>query len=235
MRILKSFIHKFGRWYCNEICRLEFFHQSFIRINERPIELSFVFRQLMQTCPQKVLDVGTGTTALPHVIRNCGFLVTATDNVKDYWPSGMFNRHYYVMNDDITNTRINDRYDFISCVSVLEHVEAYDKAITNMFKLLQPNGHLLLTFPYNENQYVPNAYKLPGAVLYGRDDPSTCQIFSRNEINRWLEHDQGRIVEQEYWQFWEGEFWRCGSQILPPLQVDKHKRHQLTCLLIQKI
>ena len=233
MNILKSFVHRFGRWYCNEICHREFIAQSFRRINERPIEFSFIFRQLLQTCPKKILDVGTGDTALPDLMRNCGFLVTGTDNIKDYWPLGMFNRHYWVMNDDITDSKIDDKFDFITCVSVLEHIEAYNKAMANMFRLIRANGYLLITSPFNESRYIPNVHKLPDAG-YGQNLPYICQVFSRREINTWLDHYKGRIIEQEYWQVWEGEFWTFGKQVLPPRKVSKNDRHQLTCLLIQK-
>jgi len=183
-------------------------------------------------CPTKILDVGTGTTTLPHLMRNCGFVVTSTDNVSDYWPSGIFNRHYHVINDDITYTQIKETFDFISCISVLEHIKNFDNAVTNMFKLLNPDGHLVLTFPYNENQYIPNVYKLPGAV-YGQNAPYRCQVFSRSELDRWINNNNGRIVEQEYWRVWEGEFWTFGKQLVPPIQVDKTDRHQLSCILIQ--
>lgn len=234
MKIIKSTLHNFGRWYGSEVCRREYRSQEFYRINERPVELSFVFRHLSKACPRKVLDVGTGTTALPQLMRNCGFLVTAIDNVRDYWPSGMFNRHCHVINDDITDTRIDETFDFITCISVLEHIEAYDKAIANMFKLLKTNGCLALTFPYNEKRYVSNVYQLAGAG-YGQDAPYICQAFSRNEIEKWLTLHNARMVDQEFWQFWEGEFWTLGDQITPPRQVTPADKHQFTCLLLQKI
>jgi len=171
--------------------------------------------------------------ASTSLMRNCGFLVTATDNIKDYWPSGMFNRHYYILDDDITETRIEEEFDFVSCVSVLEHIEAFDKAVACMFKLLRSGGHLAMTFPYNESKYIANVYELPGAG-YGQDIPYICQVFFRCEIDGWLRDDRGRIVQQEYWRFWQGDYWTFGDQVLPPLQVGENDRHQLTCILLQK-
>ena len=219
------------------ICKLEFNRQSFIGFNERPVEFSFVFRWLKKLYPKNVLEVGTGTTALPHLMRNCGCLVTAIDNIKDYWPSGMSNRHYYVVNNDITASQINinDKFDLITCISVLEHIEKHDAAICNMFNLLNPNGHLILTFPYSENQYVKNVYELTGSNFSGKNIPYVCQSFSRNELSKWLQENDGEIVEQEYWQFWDGDFWRIGNKIIPPLRVSCEEKHQIACLLIQKI
>ncbi len=214
------------------ICRQEFESQAFTRFNERPIEFGFVFRKLGEIYPRTILDVGTGTTALPHLMRNCGCLVTATDNVRDYWPSGMLNRHYHVIDDDITETRLSATFDLITCISVLEHIQNPDNAIRNMFSLLKPNGHLILTCPYNERSYMKNVYELPESS-YGKGAPYITQSYSRTELERWLRENNGDILDQEYWQFWEGDHWTVGNQIIPPKKVTADDRHQLTCIHIR--
>ena len=148
--ILKNLLNYPSQWFC----RREFEKQVFQGFNERPVEYGFVFRKLAEVYPHRILDVGTGTTALPHLMRNCGFLVTATDNVRDYWPEGMLNRHYYIINDDITNSHLKATFDFITCISVLEHIEDADHAVANMLRLLKQDGHLVMTFPYTERNYV---------------------------------------------------------------------------------
>ncbi len=158
-RMIRRFIDRYPQW----ICRREYNAQVFTGFNERPVEFGFVFRKLAEIYPRTVLDVGTGTTALPHLMRNCGFLVTATDNVRDYWPRGMVNRHYHVIDDDITDTHLSGVFDFITCVSVLEHIQRSDDAVGNMLSLLAEGGHLVLTFPYTEQSYVGNVYELPGS------------------------------------------------------------------------
>jgi len=220
-------------FYTRWVCKREFDTQSFVRFNERPVEFGFVFRHLARIYPRDVLDVGTGTTALPHLMGNCGLLVTATDNVRDYWPSGMFNRHYHVIDDDITNTRLQHTFDLITCISVLEHVEDSAAAVRNMFSLLSPGAYLILTFPYTEREYVKNVYELPGSS-YGQDAPYICQSYSRNEITGWLRDNKGDIIEQEFWQFWNGDFWTVGNQIIPPRKVTAEEKHQLSCILIRK-
>jgi len=233
MKAFKSLVlkllHLSPRW----ICKHEFDKQSFLLFNERPVELGFVFRHLAKICPRKILDVGTGTTALPHLMRNCGPLVTAIDNIRDYWVSGMYNRHYYVIDDDITNSQINDTFDLITCISVLEHISDHYAAIRNMFRLLKPSGFLILTFPYTEDRYIENVYKLPGST-YGQDLPFITQSFSRDELSKWIEDNDGVIVDQEYWQFWDGNAWTVGNQIIPPRKVDVEDSHQISCILIQK-
>lgn len=229
IRPVKKLLNFYVQWKC----RKEFESQTFTRFNERPIEFGFLFRKLGEIYPRTILDVGTGTSALPHVMRKCGFLVTATDNVRDYWHSGMFNRHYHVIDDDITDTRLSDTFDLITCISVLEHIQEPDDAVRNMFSLLKPNGHIILTFPYNERSYVRNVYELPGSS-YGKEAPYITQSYSRSELGRWLEENEGTIVDQEYWQFWEGDHWTVGKQLIPPRRVIADDKHQHTCILIRK-
>lgn len=229
----KGLVNKLMNAPSQYICMREFKRQSFTRFNERPVEYGFVFKHLARIYPKKILDIGTGITALPHLIRNCGFYVTAIDNIKNYWPFGMFNRHYYIINDDITNTHLDDEFDLITCVSVLEHIENYDDAIKNMFSLLKPYGHIILTFPYTENKYIRNVYDLPNSS-YGQNASFITQSFSRLELNRWLHDNSGIIIEQEYWRFWEGDYWTAVRQIVPPQKVKVNESHQLTCVIIQK-
>jgi 2-polyprenyl-3-methyl-5-hydroxy-6-metoxy-1,4-benzoquinol methylase len=163
----KSVVKRALDRYPQRICRQEFESQVFSRFNERPVEFAFVFRKLGELYPRKVLDVGTGTTALPHLMRNCGFVVTAIDNVRDYWPSGMQNRHYHIIDDDITNSRLEESFDAVTCVSVLEHIERSADAVANMFRLLNQDGHLIMSFPYTERAYVRNVYEIEGSS-YGQ-------------------------------------------------------------------
>jgi 2-polyprenyl-3-methyl-5-hydroxy-6-metoxy-1,4-benzoquinol methylase len=229
---LKANLRKLINLYPAWVCRREYQRQAFTAFNERPVELAFVFRKLAELYPHTILDVGSGATALPHLMRNCGPLVTATDNVRDYWPAGMFNRHYHILDDDITATRLRQKFDLVTCISTLEHIHQPELAVRNMLRLLQPGGHLILTMPYSERSYVPNVYDLPGSS-YGQGLPYITQSFSRAELDRWLADNGAEIVEQETWQCWEGEYWTVGAQIIPPRRVGVDERHQLTCLDIR--
>jgi len=233
MRAPKNLVRTLLNLYPKIVCRREFRTQRFRRFNERPIEFAFLFERIGKFYPKRVLDVGTGTTALPHLIRNCGCIVTATDNVRDYWPSGMTNRHYWVIDDDITKTRLRSKFDMITCISVLEHIERADDAVRNMVALLNPGGHLVLTCPYNEREYARNVYKLPGSS-YGQSATYITQAFSRKDLNRWTSQLSVAIVDQEYWQFWEGPHWTVGRQVIPPIRVSSEDKHQLTCILMRK-
>jgi 2-polyprenyl-3-methyl-5-hydroxy-6-metoxy-1,4-benzoquinol methylase len=219
MNIVKRINRKvevfFGKKYLNNILLEECMGQHSIPFNERAIEYSFVFRQLGKYCPASILDVGTGLTALPKLMQACNFSITAIDNVKDYWPAGMINRHFLVQNDDITNTRLTSTFKCITCISTLEHIVEFDKAVSNMCNLLDSGGILIASFPYNEKRYCGNVYMLEESRA-AKNFPFITQSFSRVQVDKWCNDQNLSILEQEYWAFFEGEYWSTGERLDHP-------------------
>lgn len=131
-RILKTIFRIYkgiGNIYLKPILLIEQKYPPFRNINERPIEYGFALKHLSEIYVVEVLDVGTGKTAWPHIMANCGFKVTAIDKIEGYWKGGFFNRHYNVINDDITKTKITKKFDLITCISALEHIPNHKEAI----------------------------------------------------------------------------------------------------------
>lgn len=229
----KALIHKLGSYYSRELSRREFLSQQFLGVNERAAEYRFVFDNLIRACPRTVLDVGTGKTALPQLMRTCGFVVTAMDNIRDYWSNGMVNRHYHVLDDDILAPRTSGPFDFITCISTLEHIRDHSRAVRMMFSLLRPGGRLVLTFPYNENAYAENVYALPGSI--GADKYGfITQAFSRREVEGWMMESRAVAISQEYWRFFDGPYWTIGNRVVPPLRVESSELHQISCIALDK-
>ena len=221
-----------GKTYLAPILNAEQTKRPFPQINERPVEYGFSFKHMQQLCTGKVLDIGPGQSSWPHILSTCGYEVTAIDKIEGYWDS-YFNRHYKVISDDITNPNLKTKFQFATCLSVLEHIPDHASAVRNMHKLLEKGGYLILTFPYNEQQYHPNIYKHPKAG-YGQNARSITQVYSRNEVNEWLKETSFKIVDQEYYQVFTGEFWTFGNRVTPCKKVSKDELHQLTCILLQK-
>lgn len=217
----------------NEINYKEYLNPPFFSFNERPVEYSFVFKQVAKFYPKNVLDVGTGITALPHLLANCGCKVTAIDNIKDYWPQGMFNRHYYVQNDDITKSKLKKKFDMVMSISVLEHIKRSDLAVSEMFKLINDGGYLILSFPYNEKKGIGNVYTLPDSNAKVLPNYTT-KAFSRIDLDRWQRDNNASIIEQEYWHFFAGEYWTIGKIQLPPKKVTNKELHHISCVILRK-
>lgn len=114
VHVLKIAVRAIGREYIRRLCAYD--QRKEQRRNERPIEWEFVCRAIRDMNPATILDVGSGTTALPLVMASFGSEVRAIDNIRDYWPAGMQNRHWPVEDRDITKG-IDGRYDLITCVS----------------------------------------------------------------------------------------------------------------------
>jgi len=202
-------------------------------VNERPIEYAFAFKSIYKTAPTSILDVGSGRSSFPALLANCGYKVTAIDQIKQYWGSDFFNRHFYILDDDITNPKLKQNFDLITCISVIEHINNYNNAINGLIKLLNREGYLLLTFPYNENCYIPNNYDLPDAK-YGKDSKFICQTFSNNEVQFWVEKYDLKIINKEYYQIFDSELWATGNRVKYMKRTQKEKKHNLLCLLLRK-
>lgn len=230
----KALAHRAGRWYIRQVCSSESESQPFKHHNERPVEYRFALEVLATTRPKTVLDVGTGTTAWPHLLRNCGFVVTAVDNVRDYWSRGMLNRHWTVLDVDITNLRdFHGSFEAVTCISVIEHIVDHQKAVKSMLQLLAPGGLMIITTPYNHHGPCPNVYKRPDA-LYGQDLPFICRSHSVQEIDQWLQLG-ARLKHRELWRMFSGPVWATGNRISWEQVESEDAPHQLGCFAFEKI
>jgi 2-polyprenyl-3-methyl-5-hydroxy-6-metoxy-1,4-benzoquinol methylase len=234
MRILKSIAHRAGQAYVRKVCLAEFESQKFSHHNERPIEYRFALQALAEKRPQTVLDVGTGTTAWPHLLRNCGYVVSAADNVRDYWPDGMVNRHWTVLDVDIVNPRerVHEQYDAITCISVLEHIPDHVKAVRNMVAMLKPGGLLVLTTPYSHLHPDPNVYDRQDA-LYGKGVSYICRSSSAAELQQWIECGL-RLEHRELWRLYTGPVWATGERCEWSKAQSETEAHQLGCFSFVK-
>ena len=231
-KAILKFYNYLGAKYLNPILELEQRKKPFPVINERSTEYAFSFNHIQKLCSGKLLDIGPGKSSWPHILSTCGIDVTAIDKIEGYW-SSYFNRHYKVRNDDITNPKLKEKYQFATCLSVLEHIPNHKAAIANIHNLLEKDGYLVLTFPYNEHTYHADIYKHPQAG-YGQSANFITQVYSRSEINDWLKDTSFEIVDQEYYQAFTGEFWTMGERVIPCVKTTSADLHHLTCILLQR-
>jgi len=201
-----------GRNFLSPLLRKEQVKRPFPEINERPVEYNFAFKHLRELCNGAILDIGPGQSSWPHLLSICGYKVVAVDKIGGYWNS-FFNRHYKVLNDDITNLAVQEKFQFVTCLSTLEHIPDHRAAVKGMHDALEPGGYLILTVPYNEENYHPNIYDHPNAG-YGQSANYIAQVYSRKEVNEWIADSNFEIVDQEYTQVFTGEYWTMGDKTL---------------------
>jgi SAM-dependent methyltransferase len=208
-------------------------------VTERLVWYKVALGWIIERYPQTLLDVGPGPSAWPHLLAFGGIRVTAIDTMESAWHRPFlnrlwfFNRHWYVIRDDITSSRVTERFDFVTCLSVLELIEDHRAAVRGMFDRLKPGGFLVLSFPYNEHHFIDNAYALPGAG-YGRDLPYICRQYSRAEVDEWLTENSAVVVGRELYRCFTGEFWTMGERLSPPTRAEANDPHHLACFLLQK-
>ena len=232
--IVRSLYGSVGEWYLRPWLTHEWRNAPRDEINERPIEYTFVLKWLWQLSPSRVLDVGTGMSAWPHLLASSGYRVTAVDRkARNWWRPGRFNRHYLVLDDDITASRLTEAYDAVTAISVVEHIPDHGAAMRGMFDRIRVGGHVLVTCPYRDDRYVENVYALPDAG-YNRDAGYVCQVFSRAEVEGWVSENGGVVLAQEYYRIFSGDLWSFGARIHPPLRADRDEPHHLTCIVMQK-
>jgi SAM-dependent methyltransferase len=235
MNPLKALARQAGASYIRHVCSAESDSQTFLNHNERPIEYRFALNCLGRTRPQTVLDVGSGTTAWPHLLHNCGFVVTAIDNVRDYWDHGMINRHWTVLDVDITKPQgLDGKFDAVTCISVMEHIVDHESAVRNILRVLSPGGQLIITTPYSAHQPpCPNVYQRPDA-LYGGDMPYICRSHSAKDIEIWQRLGL-RLRKREMWRLFSGPVWATGKRIPWEEAQSDTAPHQLGCFEFEKI
>jgi 2-polyprenyl-3-methyl-5-hydroxy-6-metoxy-1,4-benzoquinol methylase len=198
-------------------------------VNERAIEYAFIFNCLKELNPETLLDVGTGVTALPSLLDIHIPNVYAMDNITDYWPNGMTNPHFEVMDDDITDPKFEGPVDVITCISVLEHIVDEEQAVRSMIKLLRPGGKLLLTVPYKHDEHVPDAYQITKT-----ERPYICKMYADEDVQRWKSY--GMMFDHaEYWRVWGGVYWGQGHRCKPVMSNSPEIGHQLACIQFTKV
>lgn len=227
-------IHALVRSYERSVLKQEFDAQRFRRHNERPVELAFIFRAIGRCAPKTVLDVGTGTTALPALIANCGPVVTAIDNIRDYWEDGMVNRHWHVVQDDIQAPKLVGQFDMVTCISVLEHIKDHRAAMRSMMRLVRPGGHMVLSCPYTDREFIEDTYRVPGADAESATQVYICNSYSRAELETWLKDGNAELIEDEYWRGFTGKHWAMGTRIAPPEPSTREGPHNHACFLIRR-
>lgn len=233
MNIFKRAIYSGFSILAREVCRREILNQKSAVINEQLGGYRFTLQCICEVHGQTILDVGTGPSAFPALLQTNGCAVTAIDEMTSYWKNSIFpNRHFYVIKDDITNPKFSGTFDVVTCTNTIQHIPNHLDAVREMFNFLRPGGFLILTFVYNEKKYVKNVYELPNAG-YGQNYPFICQIFSRQEIDLWLADNPGKILKQEYFEMFNGEFWTFEGRC-QPRKVTVTDRHHYTHILIQK-
>lgn len=123
---------------------------------------------------KKALDAGCGIGLYSFEIAKNGYFVTGIDIENEKINTAReiakkINAEINFIQGDLTNLHINDKFDFILCSEVIEHIPEDYKVIENLSKVMNIGGRLIITVPriskvswkidYNKFGHVRPGYK----------------------------------------------------------------------------
>ena len=224
--LILNFYKLIARIIINAIVNHEQIKKPFPELNEREIEyyysLSMIIWHRNKNNP-KILDIGTGNSSWPHILSICGHNVKAIDEKGGYWRNIFFNRHYKVYKENILYPkRLKEKFDIITCISTIEHIEQHDLVIKNCYDLLNDSGLLILTFPYDSKTYHKNVSK---------SEKHITQVFNQKTIYRWMIDNDFKLINQRFYSCFNG-VWNRGEKFR--CIESKHEFSNLTCLTLKK-
>ena len=139
------------------ILKILFWHDNRYRTNEiseRPTEYAYALKKLGQHNASTVLDIGPGRSSFPHLLWYCGYKVTAIDPARQYWGAREQNRHYPVIDADITDSVVG-RFDAVISISTIEHIKNIRDALKNIYMSIDEDGVFICTMPISVNWLRP--------------------------------------------------------------------------------
>ncbi|PPR44237.1 MAG: Ubiquinone biosynthesis O-methyltransferase [Alphaproteobacteria bacterium MarineAlpha5_Bin6] len=98
----------------------------------------------------EILDIGCGGGLICEPLARMGANVTGIDFVYENILSAIkhakdSNLNIKYLHKDIEKIKIDSKYDVIIILEVLEHIESWEKLITNISKSLKPKGKLIIS------------------------------------------------------------------------------------------
>lgn len=157
----------------------------------RQWEYPFVFDQIKSCFENKnaeknILDAGSGVTFFPYYIKEkhaaakvycCDYDCSLDETFKNI-NSKIGNKVDFSCSTIQQTGFKNSYFDIIYCISVLEHTNTYTEIIDEFYRILKPNGKLIVTFDISldGSRDIPiNKAEELLKVLYNR--------FSNNDYN----------------------------------------------------
>ena len=139
---------------------------------EQEVRSRIVLSMLDPKSGEVVLDVGcaNGRDLIQLAQSGCKSIgIDLSDKMIDEARKELLNRHITTAEaetGDATNLRFSDEtFDKVFASEVLEHIPNYDRAISEMARVLKPAGHLVITTPNRRSIYGFDRYVIYQTLL----------------------------------------------------------------------
>lgn len=98
---------------------------------------------------KKILEIGSGKNSYKRLFDSCDFIATDIKHFPDVDEIA-----------DVTSLKFkSNSFDIVICISVLEHVKYYQKAVSEIYRVLKPGGEAVVSVPFLFPLHdIPNDY-----------------------------------------------------------------------------
>lgn len=135
--------------------------------------------------PVRVLDVGCGSGFFMLMLKGKAVGLDSADNVEVCRRRGL--QAYSI---DLEKNRFSfedESFDVVVCLEVFEHLRDPKNALSEMFRVLEPNGHLIVSTPNNRMPIwrirdFLLSFSFVSRVYMGRDFGSDQKRYDENEL-----------------------------------------------------
>lgn len=128
----------------------------------------YAFATMLIDADSEVLDIASGEGYGAAMLSGKASRVTGVDNSYDavqHARAEYFSPNIRYIHGDATNLELDDAFfDYIVSFETIEHIKDPDKALSEMRRVLKPNGVLVISTPdrdvFNLGRAAPNPYHL---------------------------------------------------------------------------
>lgn len=192
---------------------------------ERVVEVPWLLANV--GFPAAVLDVGgAGSPYLDELEERAGVLDVIDTRESD--DPRVFYEDVTRLPDAWTNY-----YDAITCISVLDHVGltaygneadplALEKAVAEMWRVLEPDGRLFVTVPVGAPQVTTH----PGGEQ---------RVFDINEFRALFPDDLWQWERPFFWRLVDGQYLPCGAGAAMLAGYAGYRAEAVMCVVLTKV
>lgn len=160
------------------------------------IKQKIVLINSFNTEQKTILDIGCGTGDFLLACKNAGWSVSGIEpNIKarTYTKKKLFDSNEKIFDNikALMDYNIDSKYDIISLWHVLEHVPNLEEYISNLKKILKPNGTIIIAVP-NYKSFDAKYYEKYWAAY---DVPRHLWHFSKRSIQLLFAKENMKVVK----------------------------------------
>lgn len=100
--------------------------------------------------PGKILDIGSGNALLIRYFQNKGYETSGIELSSKLIESYKKHKNLFKINiqkGDIRKLQGNNKYKYVLCCDVLEHIKNDQKAVNNLWTFVKAGGYLIISVP----------------------------------------------------------------------------------------